>query len=83
MKVSSMREMTREELEQHKRDLEDELFNLNMRRSLKSLDNPLRLRTIKREIGRVNTILHEDATGMRSLAQSRTSVLGESETEKK
>lgn len=83
MKVSSMREMTREELEQHKRDLEDELFNLNMRRSLKSLDNPLRLRTIRREIGRVNTILHEDTTGKRSLAQSRTSVLDESETEKK
>jgi large subunit ribosomal protein L29 len=83
MKVSSMREMTREELEQHKRDLEDELFNLNMRRSLKSLDNPLRLRTIRREIGRVNTVLHEDETGRRSLAQSRTSVLGDKETENK
>lgn len=83
MKVSSMREMTREELEQHKRDLEDELFNLNMRRSLKSLDNPLRLRTIRREIGRVNTVLHEDETGRRNLAQSRTSVLGEKETDNK
>ncbi|MBD3404190.1 50S ribosomal protein L29 [candidate division GN15 bacterium] len=73
-----MRELTRDELLQRRRDLEDELFNLNMRRSLKSLDNPLRLRTVRREIARIHTVLHEDEQGVRPLAQAKTSVLGES-----
>lgn len=77
MNVSTLREMTREELVQRKRDLEDELFNLNMRRSLKSLDNPLRLRHIRRDIARLNTLLGEDQLKIRTLAQSRTSLLGE------
>ena len=77
MKVSALRELTRDELLQKKRDLEDELFNLNMRKSLKSLDNPLQLRHIRRDIARLNTLLREDETKLRSLAQSRTSVLDE------
>lgn len=77
MKVTALRELTREELLQRKRDLEDELFNLNMRKSLKSLDNPLRLRHIRRDIARLNTLLREDEKQIRSLAQSRTSVLDE------
>ena len=78
MKVASLRELTRDELVQRRRDLEDELFNLNMRKSLKSLDNPLRLRTVRRDIARIQTVLLEDDRGLRPLAQSRTSVLGES-----
>ncbi|MDX9858903.1 MAG: 50S ribosomal protein L29 [candidate division Zixibacteria bacterium] len=77
MKIGSLRELTRDELVQRRRDLEDELFNLNMRRSLKSLDNPLRLRTVRRDIARIQTVLHEDDRGIRSLAQSKTSVLGQ------
>lgn len=78
MKVTALRELTRDELVQRKRDLEDELFNLNMRRSLKSLDNPLRLRHIRRDIARLNTLLREDEKQIRSLAQSRTTVLDDS-----
>ncbi|MCB2202070.1 50S ribosomal protein L29 [bacterium] len=75
MNIASLRELTRDELVQRRRDLEDELFNLNMRRSLKSLDNPLRLRTVRRDIARILTVLHEDEQGIRPLAQSRSSVL--------
>ena len=78
MKMGSLRELTRDELVQRRRDLEDELFNLNMRRSLKSLDNPLRLRTVRRDIARILTVLHEDDQGLRPLTQSKTSVLGQS-----
>ncbi len=76
-KITALRELTREELVQKRRDLEDELFNLRMRKSMKSLENPLRLRTIGREIGRINTILREDEKGIRPLAQARASILGE------
>lgn len=82
MKLQEMRELTRDELLLRKNDLEEERFNLNMRKSLKALDNPLRLRTIRREMAKIITLLHEDDLGMRSLAQARTSILSESDTKK-
>jgi large subunit ribosomal protein L29 len=77
-----MREMTRDELMQKKNDLLDEQFNLRMRRSLKPLDNPLRLRLIRREVAQIATILHEDKTGIRKLAEQKTSILTDSKSKK-
>jgi large subunit ribosomal protein L29 len=79
MNTQALREMTRDELVQKHRDLQDELFNLNMRRSLKALDNPLRLRIIRREIAQIATMLREDELNIRSLAQAKKSLLDESE----
>jgi large subunit ribosomal protein L29 len=78
LKLQQLRELTREELLQKRNDLLDERFNLNMRRSLKELDNPLRLRQIRREIARINTVLREDELGIRKLADRATSVLPQS-----
>lgn len=75
MKVRALREMTREELLQQRIDLTDELFNLRMRRSLKSLENPLRLRQVRRDISKIETVLHEDARGIRKLAETKKSIL--------
>ena len=83
MRVQELRELTGEELEQKKRDLEDERFNLNMRKSFKALDNPLRLRHIRREIAKINTVLREDQLGIRSLAQAKTSILSEADKKAK
>jgi len=80
--LNLMREMTRDELEQKKNDLLDEQFNLRMRRSLKPLDNPLRLREIRREVAQIITILHEDVTGVRKLAEQKTSILADSKSKK-
>jgi len=77
-----MRELTREELLQKKRDIDEERFNLNMRKSFKELDNPLRLRELRREVARINTVLREDEKGLRSLAQSKTSILDEADSGK-
>lgn len=82
IKVASLREMTREELVQKKNELLDEQFNLNMRRSLKALDNPLRLRQIRREVAKINTVLGEDTKGLRKLAESKGSILDDSKTKK-
>ena len=46
VKITDLREMTRDELAHRRRDLEDELFNLRMRKSMKQLENPLRLRKL-------------------------------------
>jgi large subunit ribosomal protein L29 len=69
--------MTREELMQKRTELLEEQFNLRMRKSLKSLDNPLRLRQIRREIAKLMTILNEDKFGIRKLADTRISILSQ------
>lgn len=75
MKTTTLRDMTREELQQQMRDLQEERFNLQMRRTLKPLDNPVRLRQIRRDLARIETILNEDARGIRALAESKVDIL--------
>ena len=83
MKVRELRDMTREELLTRRNDFQDELFNLRMRLSLKNLDNPLRLRTVKRDIAKINTVLREDELKIRGLAESRKSILDDADRDKK
>ena len=86
MRIQELRELTREELEQKRRELSEERFNLAMRKSFKELDNPLRVRHLRRDIARINTILREDEKGTRPLAKSKTSILDQADaagTEKK
>ncbi|MFH2037447.1 MAG: 50S ribosomal protein L29 [Candidatus Zixiibacteriota bacterium] len=75
MKTVSLRDMTKDELLQKRHDLKEELFNLNMRKALKELDNPLKLRTIRRDIARIETLLNEDAKGIRAIVDSKVSIL--------
>jgi large subunit ribosomal protein L29 len=60
MRANELREMTREELETRVRDLEEELFNLRIRHVTQELTNPLRMRTVRREIARISTILRSE-----------------------
>lgn len=83
LKVSELRELTAEELRQKKADITEEVFNLNMRKSVKPLDNPLRLRVARRDMARIDTILHEDELGIRKLAEATTSILPQADTDKK
>jgi large subunit ribosomal protein L29 len=68
MKPSQIRDLSKEELLQRRRDLEEELFNLRLRQSTQYLDNPLKVRTLRRELARVNTILKEDELGLKKMA---------------
>jgi large subunit ribosomal protein L29 len=71
MKPVQLREMTKDELLQKKIDMEEELFNLKLRKKTKQLDNPLRLRNLRRDVARIATILKEDELKIRSLAQAK------------
>ena len=82
-KVPQFRELTRAELEQKRAELMDEKFNLRMQQSLRALDNPLRLRQIRREVAQVMTILREDETNIRKLAETTTTVLGDAKKKDK
>jgi len=83
LKVRVMREMTRDELLQKQHDLLEERFNLRMRKSLKSLDNPLRLRQIRKEIAKIMTILNEDRLGIRKVADQTASILSTTSAKEK
>jgi large subunit ribosomal protein L29 len=62
---NSFNDLTYSELVAKKDELHKEFLNLRMNKVLGHVENPLRLRTIKREIARVNTIIHEYALGIR------------------
>jgi large subunit ribosomal protein L29 len=74
MKKEQMRELTKDELLQRRSEIEEELFNLRMQKASKELDNPLRVRILKREIARMDTILREDELGIRALAQEEKEI---------
>ena len=70
------REMTRAELESHLKDIKEELWNLEFRRISQEIDNPLRLRSLRREVARATTLLNEDARGIRRLAGAEPKAAG-------
>jgi large subunit ribosomal protein L29 len=74
MKKEQMRELTREELQQRKSETEEELFNLKLQKASKELDNPLRLRTLRRDLARINTVLREDELKIQPLASQEEKV---------
>ena len=59
MKAEEFRKLTREELEEKIRSLREELFNLGFRLSTQRLDNPLRLRLLRRDVARGMSVLHQ------------------------
>lgn len=55
MKGNEFHNMTDVELEQKLKELKSELFNLRFRHASGQLENPVAIRTCKRNIARVNT----------------------------
>ncbi|KAB3535480.1 50S ribosomal protein L29 [Alkaliphilus pronyensis] len=59
MKANSLRDMTDVELNQKMLDLKSELFNLRFQLATGQLENPLRIRTVRKNIARIKTIIRE------------------------
>ena len=59
MKAAEVREMTTLELENKLSDLKKELFALRFQLAVNQLDNPTRLKAVKKDIARVKTIIRE------------------------
>lgn len=59
MKVNELREKNSAELNEELSALKEQLFKLRFQYATNQLDNPLQLRTVKRDIARVKTILRE------------------------
>ena len=67
MRPQELRDMTKDEILVKKAELEKEIFNLKIRQATKQIDNPLRIRTLRRELARIVTILREDDLKIRPL----------------
>ncbi|MGB5684760.1 MAG: 50S ribosomal protein L29 [Candidatus Electrothrix sp.] len=61
MKASELRQMSDEELRKKELDLREDLFKLQFQHKIRSLENPARLRQIRKDIARVHTVLTEQA----------------------
>ena len=59
MKINKIREMSSEELEKELSELKSELFKLKFSLATNGLDNPMKIKAVKKDIARVNTILTE------------------------
>ncbi len=59
MKAAELREGTTEELERKEQDLRRELFNLRFQQATGEIENPMRIRAIKKDIARVLTVARE------------------------
>ncbi len=57
MKAKELKELTKEELLKKMRDFKEELFNLRFQHSTGQLDNTGRLRLLKLDIARIETVL--------------------------
>ncbi|MBP0958426.1 MAG: 50S ribosomal protein L29 [Clostridia bacterium] len=61
MKASEIRDMTAQELENKLVDLKKELFALRFQHTVNQLDNPARLKAVKKDIARIKTIQREQS----------------------
>ena len=59
MKMSELREMTNEELNQQLETFKEEMFNLRFQQSTNRLENPMRLKSVRKDIARIKTLLTE------------------------
>lgn len=59
MKIEKIREMTEVELNAEFKKLKNELFNLRFQHVTGQLENPIKMRDIKKQIARVKTIIRE------------------------
>jgi large subunit ribosomal protein L29 len=59
MKVHEIRELNVDELNGKVKDLQDQVFRLRIQKAMGQLDTPSKMRTLRRELARVKTVLKE------------------------
>ncbi len=72
MKKHEIKELTKADVELRLSDAVEELYNLRFQHAMRQLDNPLRLRHVRKNIARYKTILLEYETGRRTSKKETT-----------
>ena len=66
MKMNKIKEMSSPDLEKELGELKTELFKLRFSLATNGLDNPMKIKEVKRDIAKINTVLTE-----RKIAESK------------
>lgn len=64
MRVNEIRVLSDQDLDKKLDDLKEELFNLRFRSAVGQLENPMRIRTVRKAIARVKTVMRERELGI-------------------
>jgi len=59
LRPSELRNMTIEELREKERELRKELFNLRFQKATGEIQNPMRIKAVRKDIARILTIITE------------------------
>lgn len=59
MKIREIRELPADELRQRVTDLKDQVARLRFQKAMGQLDNPMKIRNVRRDIARIKTVLLE------------------------
>jgi large subunit ribosomal protein L29 len=62
MKVTELRDLAVDELEQRVKDMDDQLFRLRIQKSMGQLEAAHKLKALRRDLARVKTVLREKET---------------------
>ena len=63
MKTAELRDLGADELMTQERDLNDQLFRMRIQKSMGQLEAPDKLRTVRRDLARVKTVLRQKRAG--------------------
>lgn len=63
MKVKDLKEMTMEELDAQLQDIKKEQFNLKLQQVSGQLENPARIKELRRTVARIKTIQKQKVEG--------------------
>jgi large subunit ribosomal protein L29 len=64
MKAKELRELTTAEIEQKLAEFKEELFNLRFQLATGQLENPARIKQVRKDIARCKTILRQRELGI-------------------
>jgi large subunit ribosomal protein L29 len=72
MKVSEFRDLHVDELREREKEMDDQLFRLRIQKSMGQLEAAHKLKTLRRDLARVKTVLRERVpAGGRRTAQEK------------
>jgi large subunit ribosomal protein L29 len=63
MKAAELRDLGPDELGVKERDLTDQLFRMRIQQSMGQLEAPDKIRTVRRDLARIKTVLRQKRAG--------------------
>jgi large subunit ribosomal protein L29 len=58
-KIAEFRDLSADDLRTKEKELDDQLFRLRIQKSMGQLEAPLKVRTVRRDLARIKTLLRQ------------------------